>query len=255
MAKKTGLTPRGKALRWMTKHRGCTEQPPGSNTDKRVDGIRAAQRALGAWLIGLAWCGTWVAAALRAAGVVGVTFRLASVANIEDDARAGRAPFFRWVAPGNWRQVLRGDLVVLFGRGVHVGMVRAFKWVRGIGWVVITEEGNTSRPGQTGSQSDGGVSTRRERPLSVVHGFAKVDFPGGAKRRSVARAASLVASSFVAQVAGTLGGHDVDESRPAAAMRPGGSDDLLWRQLARRQHGRDLEPDEASLLSTLEPPF
>jgi hypothetical protein len=40
------------------------------------------------------------------------------VALIEDDARARRGPFRGWTT--STKGVLRGDLVVLFGRGVHV---------------------------------------------------------------------------------------------------------------------------------------
>lgn len=174
------LTPRGKALRRMSTHRGITEEPDGSNTDRRPHkgdkrwGIRKAQEALGKWLVGLPWCGTWCAWALSAAGVRGVNYRQASVALIEDDARAGRAPFSRWLAPSGWRDVLRGDLVVWFGRGVHVEMVRAFKVVGGQVYVV-TDGGNTSS-GAAGSQSNGGGSFRRVRPLWQVHGFARVDY-------------------------------------------------------------------------------
>lgn len=186
------LTSRGKALRWWTTHRGLREDPANSNRDNRADGITAAQRRLGAWLIGLAWCGTWVANALLAAGVKGVSYRQASVALIEDDARAGRAPFRDWLAPtlANARRCLRGDGVVLFGRGVHVAGFRALKYVRGVGWAIRTEEGNTSS-GDAGSQSDGGMSTPRLRPLSSVHGFARVDYPGGKPRRTVGQARVL----------------------------------------------------------------
>lgn len=187
------LTPRGKALRRMSTHRGITEEPAGSNTDLRPHkgdprwGIRKAQESLGAWLVGLAWCGTWCAWALKAAGVAGVNYRQASVALTEDDARAGRAPFRDWLPPGDWRQVMRGDLVVWFGRGVHVEMVRGFKTVNGQVHVV-TDGGNTSS-GIEGSQSNGGGAFRRVRPLSQAHGFARVDYPGGAVRRSVDKAA------------------------------------------------------------------
>jgi hypothetical protein len=186
------LTVRGRALRWWTNHRGLKEDPPGSNRDNRKDGITAAQRRLGAWLIGLAWCGVWLANALLAAGVKGVSWRQASVALCEDDARAGRAPFRDFLAPTlrNARRCLRGDAVILFGRGVHIGGFRALKYVIGVGWCVITEEGNTAS-GNTGSQSDGGMSTRRVRPLSTVHGFARVDFPGGPARRAPGRARTL----------------------------------------------------------------
>ena len=166
------LTPRGKALRWMTRHRGCSEQPYGSNTDRRKDGIRVAQQRFGAWLVGQPWCGTWCANALHAAGVRGVTGRLASVALIEDDARARRRPFRGWTRdPG---KVLRGDLVVLFGRGVHVEMVRSVDRRRGL---LITDGGNTSA-GSGGSQSNGGGSYRRVRSVRDVHGFALVNYPG-----------------------------------------------------------------------------
>lgn len=182
-----GLTVRGKDQRWLSSHRGITEQPPGSNRDNRVDGITAAQKRLGAWLVGLPWCGVWCANGLLAGGVKGVTYRLASVAFIEDDAKAGRGPFRDWQPRSKFRRVLRGDLVVLFGRGVHVETVRAFKKVGGA-WYVRTDGGNTSG-GPGGSQSNGGGSFPRWRPLSDVYGFARVDYPGG---RALARAAMVV---------------------------------------------------------------
>lgn len=166
------LTPRGRALRWLTKHRGITEQPAGSNRDTRADGITAAQKRLGAWLVGLAWCGVWACNAAMAGGVrPEKPYRWAGVANIEDDAKAKRNGFRGWTR--DHRDVLRGDLVVLFGRGEHVETVREIRALRG---VVITDGGNTSA-GDTGSQSNGGGAFRRERPLSAVHGFALVDYP------------------------------------------------------------------------------
>lgn len=176
------LTARGRALRWLTNHRGLTEEPPGSNRDNRKDGITAAQRRLadgGTYLIGAPWCGTWHANALIAGKVAGVSARQASVAFIEDDAKSHRAPYGRgWVTPAdkNWRKkVLRGDAVVLFGHGIHVGTVRA---VVGAGrfTYVITDEGNTSS-GNAGSQDNGGGAYRRVRPLSAVYGFALVHYP------------------------------------------------------------------------------
>lgn len=167
------LTPRGKALRWLTNHRGITEQPPGSNTDNREDGIRAAQLRIGTWVVGAPWCGTWCFSALQAAGVKQLTGRMASVAMIEDDARAKRHCYRGWTR--DHRQVLRGDLVVLFGRGVHVEVVRKVIAWRGY---VLTDGGNTS-PGASGSQANGGGAFMRKRPLSTVHGFALIDYPGG----------------------------------------------------------------------------
>lgn len=168
------LTPRGKALRWASSHRGRTEQPPGSNTDKRKDGIRKAQvdcAGGGSWLIGQPWCGVWCFNALQAAGVKGITSRLASVALIEDDAKAKRGPFRGWTT--NPSKAQRGDLVVLFGRGVHVALLREVDVKRG---VIYTDEGNTSS-GSAGSQDNGGGSYRRVRPLSAVRGVAIVDYP------------------------------------------------------------------------------
>ncbi|HUR85639.1 MAG TPA: hypothetical protein VMY78_09860 [Solirubrobacteraceae bacterium] len=170
-ARAHALTPRGKALRWCTKHRGITEQPAGSNTDDRKDGIRAAQLRIGSWVVRAPWCGTWCFSALQAAGVRNLTGRMASVAMIEDDARAHRHCYRGWTR--DHRHVLRGDLVVLFGRGVHVELVRKVFPLRGY---VLTDGGNTS-PGSGGSQANGGGSFMRKRPLSAVHGFALIDYP------------------------------------------------------------------------------
>lgn len=173
------LTPRGRALRWLTKHRGVTEQPAGSNTDDRKDGIRAAATRLGFPAARVPWCGIWFGNALLAAGVKGVTSRLASVAFIEDDARAKRLPFRGWVETSQkdwYKHVLRGDGVVLFGRGVHVETVRSVAWIyRKLG-VIRTDGGNTTS-GAAGDQANGGGAFPRYRRISDVHGFALVDYP------------------------------------------------------------------------------
>lgn len=156
---------RGKAIsRW--NHRlGLTEQPAGSN---RGPGITDMQRALGAWLIGLAWCGVYVADGLLAAGVP-VTARMASVALIEDDAKAGRYGLRRWIAVG-FRQahgITPGDVAVLFGRGVHTeGIIEVHDWG------LVTDGGNTSPENGGGSQSNGGGSYRRNRPWRNIYGVA-----------------------------------------------------------------------------------
>jgi len=179
------LTSRGRALRWLTNHRGITEQPAGSNCDTRKDGIRAAQlRVAGGagYLLRAAWCGTWFGRALIAGGVSHVTGRIASVAFIEDDARAGRGPFNGWhsgpFTRHDWeRTIFRGDGVVLFGRGIHVATLRdAVFNSRGVLLYVITDEGNTSS-GNAGSQDNGGGAFRRVRPASAIHGIARVNYP------------------------------------------------------------------------------
>ncbi len=164
-------TGRAAALGWCKRHLYITEQPPGSNRDNRKDGITAWQRKLAGgagWLVGTAWCGTFCANALMAAKVKGVTSRLASVALIEDDARAGKGPFVSWST--NASSASPGDLVVLFGRGVHVEIVRAVS-----PGVLHTYGGNTSS-GTGGSQSNGGGSFPRDRAFSSVHGIAHVRY-------------------------------------------------------------------------------
>ena len=67
------LTPRGRAMRWLTNHRNIKADPPGSNCDNREDGIRAAQRRCaggGSWLYHAPWCGVWAFNALLAGGAV-----------------------------------------------------------------------------------------------------------------------------------------------------------------------------------------
>lgn len=189
MATVPKISPRAKAINWLNQHNELLEQPPGSNKDSRDDGISAAQRRLADWLVGGPWCGVWAANGLRAGGVQLWSWRLASVALIEDDAKAKRAPFRDWRQPREHATVLRGDLTVLFGRGVHVGTVVAFTTVNKK-LHVVTYEGNTSS-GEVGSQSEGGGAHLRVRPLSVVRGFARVDYPGG-WTRPAAKAAMMM---------------------------------------------------------------
>lgn len=163
------LTPRQKTVRHAKSFAGkVTENPPGSNKGGL---ITRWQLRLGAWLLGLAWCGTFCANMLLAGGVKGVSARLASVALIEDDARAGSGPFTAWTTFAS--QVKPGDLAVLFGRGIHVELVVEVDLKRG---VIKTVGGNTSS-GSGGSQSNGGGVYSRTRPLSAVHGFALVRYP------------------------------------------------------------------------------
>lgn len=169
------LTPRGKTLRWCRRHRRYTEQPPNSNSDRRQYGIRHWQVQCaggGGWLVGAPWCGVYCFNALKAAGVKNLSSRLASVALIEEDATKHRGPFRGWTTDPS--KALRGDLVVLFGRGIHVGVVRQVNTKRRY---LVTEEGNTSS-GASGSQDNGGGAYRRVRPFSAVRGIALVDYPG-----------------------------------------------------------------------------
>jgi len=143
------------------------ETPANSNKGGR---ITVWQERLGSWLVGQAWCGVFCGNMLLHVGVKGVDYRIASVYYIEQDAKRKLAPYRGWTTDP--KKVLRGDLVVLFGSGVHVGMV-----VKVEGNYVHTIEGNTSS-GNSGSQSNGGGVYARKRPLSDVYGFALVDYPG-----------------------------------------------------------------------------
>jgi hypothetical protein len=157
---------------WHESHIGITENPAGSNCDTRDDGIRTSQDgcADGTWLRNQPWCGCWTWSGLHAAEKVerGASW-LASVASIEDYARNAQGPFRAWTTDGTKADT--GDLVVLFGRGQHVGTVRE----RPTSDTLKTWEGNTSGEGQSGSQSNGGGSYKRSRSRSnEVYGYALV---------------------------------------------------------------------------------
>lgn len=71
----------------------------------------------------VAWCGIFAGNMLIAAGVRGVTSRVAAVALIEDDARAGRGPFRAWSNGTSGAQP--GDLACIGRRGQHVEIVES----------------------------------------------------------------------------------------------------------------------------------
>lgn len=158
-----------RAVEWAEDQIGTVEDPPGSNKGGK---ITVWQQALGAWLVGAAWCGTFVGNALRAAGVVGINYRVASVAYIEDDAKAGRNGWKAWV---NKLRGKAGDAVILFGRGVHVEFIVRRRW-----WGYETVGGNTSPEGSSGSQSNGGCVAPRKRYWWAVYGVARPNYPKGA---------------------------------------------------------------------------
>jgi hypothetical protein len=162
---------RDKSAKWHDSHLGITENPPDTNCDSRSDGIRTSQDgcANGTWLRYQPWCGCWAWSGLYAAGKVkkGDSW-LASVASIEDYAKAGKGPFKGWTTDGT--KAKKGDLVVLFGRGQHVGTVRSIDANYAYTW-----EGNTSAPSSSGSQSNGGGSYKRSRSRNgETYGYALV---------------------------------------------------------------------------------
>lgn len=172
-SKASGGSSRQKAMSHQDKRVGYTENPANSNFDDRSDGIKISQRhtAGGAtWLDRQPWCGCWCYYACETAGVVGIDSHMASVAQIEDYAKAGQKCYRGWTTDRS--KVTEGDLVVIGGYGVHVEMVRGFN-----GSNTLTYGGNTSS-GSSGSQSNGGGAYKRERTPSEVRGYALVDYPG-----------------------------------------------------------------------------
>jgi hypothetical protein len=162
-----GGSSRDKAISWQKSHLSITEDPTNSNCDSRSDGIRKAQDTCaggGTWLRYQPWCGVWCMNALRAAGVTGLDSNLASVAWIEQQAKAGKKPFRGWTTDGS--KAKAGDLVVLFGSGQHVGMVDEVHSDS-----VETYEGNTS------VGSNGGSAHKSRSRSSDTYGYALVAFP------------------------------------------------------------------------------
>jgi hypothetical protein len=158
---------RSKAVNAFLAKVGTKESPPGTNGG----GIITAMEAF--WGFGrVAWCG--IAAgyhAVKFGGVQGMRSDVASVQAIEDHARAGHPPYGRWQS--SVHGALPGSLVVIGGRGVHVGMcVEAHP-----DGSATTVEGNTSF-GPGGSQSNGGCIARRRRSDAEIFGVATMNYPG-----------------------------------------------------------------------------
>lgn len=154
---------------------GYTESPAGSNCDNRSDGIRTAQMQTaggGTWLLYEPWCGCWCYYALESADVKGIDSHMASVAQIEDNAKRGAKCYAGWTTDRS--RARKGDLAVIGGYGQHVETVRGKVQADG---GLPTYGGNTS-PGSSGSQSNGGGAYSRVRYPGEVRGIALVRYPG-----------------------------------------------------------------------------
>lgn len=147
-----------------------TEKPAGSNSGPHITDWQRSTARGATYLDRQPWCGVFVENLCRDVGV-GTVAQWASVAAIEDLARQGRGGLARWLSGFHAQGVRPGDLVVLFGRGVHVEMVVAVH-----SWGYVTVGGNTSS-GPGGSQSNGGGVFKRSRPASSVHGIAIANYP------------------------------------------------------------------------------
>jgi hypothetical protein len=114
---------------------------------------------------GWPWCGVACWAAYKYGAGVVLDGRLRSTDFIFTASAANTERMFRVPL----KQAKKGDLVLLFKRGQHVGMVAAdYK-----GGALATIEGNTSA-GSSGSQSNGGGIFRRNRAASDVVAIVRV---------------------------------------------------------------------------------
>lgn len=105
----------------------------------------------------VAWCGIFAGNMLIEAGVRGVTQRIASVALIEADAKAGRGPFRSW----SWGTAgaQPGDLASIGAAGQHVEIVES----RNADGSLNTVGGNV-----------GDAVRRQRRPAHQVRGIAHI---------------------------------------------------------------------------------
>lgn len=146
---------------------GTVEHPAGSNGG----GIITVMQTF--WGFGrVPWCGIAEGYhALKFGGMTGLRSDVASVAAIEDHARAGHFPYARWTE--DISGLLPGAFLVIGGRGVHTEM----KVGDAPGGGGRTVGGNTSF-GPGGSQSNGGCIAARVRSNTEIRGGAAMDYPG-----------------------------------------------------------------------------
>jgi hypothetical protein len=149
---------------------GIREQPAGSNAGPFISQWQRETARGATYLDRQPWCGIFCENVCRDVGVDTVP-QWAGVALIEDFARQHSGGFSAWTS-GFTTACKPGDLVVLFGRGVHVELI-----VEVHTWGYVTVGGNTSFEGASGSQSNGGCVAKRNRSAGDVHGVAHVKYP------------------------------------------------------------------------------
>jgi hypothetical protein len=172
-AKYAAANPKTRMLRWAQRQVGTREATGNNDGPKILKWQRHTARGA-TYLDRAPYCGIGCENAAAYAGYK-TDPRWASVAYIEDDARAGRNGFDRWVSPNNWKSIHKDEayLVVLFGRGVHVEVGRRIGRILRVAHTI----GFNTSPGNSGSQSNGGGVWNRSRPLSQVYGFAVLKRP------------------------------------------------------------------------------
>lgn len=151
------------ALEWARSQIGIREDPPGSARGLEID---AWQRACG--VVGYPWCGAFVAAALREAGL-DVPREIVWTPTLIEWARAEEHGF----TFHSWQERAPGDLV-LFSFGDHE------REVNHVGLLDLdsrhTIEGNTTVDG-SGDETMGGVVARRDRQGVGAVGCARPSWP------------------------------------------------------------------------------
>lgn len=156
-----------RALAYAQSFVGTTESPPYSNRGPQIDKWERECNTLAQ-----PWCGIFVHAALDAAGVKGLTSRMAYCPYIVDDARNGVGGLEKLVA---LKDLNPGDLLVYqFDSGPvdHVGFFVAWDKAGNL----MTIEGNTSA-GASGKQSDGGIVANRIRSKNTVAYCVRPRYP------------------------------------------------------------------------------
>lgn len=150
---------------------GKKESPPGSNRGSW--GLSSWEASFG--FSGAPWCGIAVGKALQAAGVKGITSRVASVYLILSDGLAGRNGFSscvyrRSTGHGSVKNIRSGDVVGIGGESTHV------EWVDEVTSTGVWNFGGNTSSGD-GSVSDGGMLARKFRPWSAVVYGVRPSYP------------------------------------------------------------------------------
>lgn len=165
-AKKAGGSARAKTVNAFLAKVGTVEHPAGSNGG----GIITVMQTF--WGFGrVPWCGISEGYhAVKFGQIEGLRSDVASVAAIENHAKAHHAPYGRWSE--DISGLLPGSFLVIGGFGVHTGM----KVDDAAGGGAKTVEGNTSF-GPGGSQANGGCIAARVRSNAEIRGGAAMHYP------------------------------------------------------------------------------
>jgi hypothetical protein len=157
---------RTRAVNGFLAHVGTVEHPAGSNGGGLITTMQTF------WGFGrVPWCGISEGYhAVKYGGLIGLRSDVASVAMIENHARAGLAPYGHW--QDDVSSLLPGSFLVIGGYGVHTEML-----VQPLpGGAAKTVGGNTSF-GPGGSQSNGGCIAARVRSNAEIRGGASMHYP------------------------------------------------------------------------------